>query len=208
MKEEKIQWKFQSKSDNFAFLIPDERASWGGDFFINKKNFNGAVDGDRVETIQVANPRWKKPEVKVLQVLTKRPKKKTKKEVLKTIEWIYTGWNWNFGFIDVEWEKKGYFVYGFKKNGAEDGNKVKADVVEYNGKQEAIVTKILEVEEEIIQWIFSDNDRFGFVRPDKKADDIFIAGSRKAEAEDGDRVEVKIIKKWGRRPEGVVIKVL
>ena len=35
-----------------------------------------------------------------------------------------------------------------------------------------------------------------FVKSEEKGtDDIFIAGSRKAEAQDGDRVEVKIIKK-------------
>jgi len=27
----------------------------------------------------------------------------------KKIEWIYAQWKWDFGFIDVEWEKKMIF---------------------------------------------------------------------------------------------------
>gem|GEM_PF-6474688 len=34
-------------------------------------------------------------------------------------------------------------MYGKKKNGAKDGDSVRADIVEYNGKEEGIVVEIL-----------------------------------------------------------------
>jgi hypothetical protein len=34
-------------------------------------------------------------------------------------------------------------VYGLKKNGARDGDKVRAEVSDFNGKPEAIVVEIL-----------------------------------------------------------------
>jgi len=128
--------------------------------------------------------------------------------VLKIVEGIYSGWDGNFWFIDVEGQTQGYFVYGKKKNWAQDWDKVQAEVVEFKGKDEAIVIKILWQEEELLEWVFKDNDRFGFVLPDDRSSDIFIAGSRKWEAQDRDRVEVKIIKRGGKNPEGIITKVL
>jgi exoribonuclease R len=46
------------------------------------------------------------------------------------------------------------------------------------------------------------------VKPDDKSGDIFIAGSRKGYAQDGDRVEVQIIKRGGKNPEGKITQVL
>lgn len=45
-----------------------------------------------------------------------------------------------------------------------------------------------------VTGVYSDMDGFGFVNPSDGSEDIFIAGSRKAEAETGDTVEVRIIK--------------
>jgi exoribonuclease R len=207
MKKEVIIWKFQSKAEHFGFVIPEERAYWGGDFFVNKDNFNGAKDGDKVEARELLNSKWKKPEAKILSVIGWK-KKVEKKPVLKVVEWIYSWWDGNFWFVDVEWQEQGYFVYGKKKNGAEDGDRVKAEVVDFKWKEEAIVIEVLGQETETLEWVFKDNDRFGFVIPDDKSWDIFIAGSRKWEAQDRDRVEVKIIKRWGKNPEWLITKVL
>lgn len=205
-KSEIILWKLEAKSDKFGFLIPNERSYYGGDFFVNIKNFNGAQDGDPVrgETIQ---GKGKKPEVRILEVVSgKSPK--NEKTVLKTVEGVYSWGNGDFGFVDVEWEEQWYFIYGKKKNGAQDGDRVRAEIVKYNGKQEGIVVEILGNSEIIISWKYSDNDKFGFVLPDDKSPDIFIAGSKKGEAQNGDRVQVKIIKEWGRRREGIIVEVI
>lgn len=203
---ETILWKFESKWGNFGFLIPNERSYYGGDFFVNIKNFNGAQDGDPVrgETIQ---GKGKKPEVRILEVVSRKPLK-NEKTVLKTVEGVYSWGNGDFGFVDVEWEEQWYFIYGKKKNGARDGDRVRAEIVKYNGKQEGIVVEILWGSDVIISWKYSDNDKFGFVLPDDKSGDVFIAGSKKGEAQNGDKVQVKIIKEWGRRREWVIVEVI
>lgn len=209
MKQEKIIWKFQSKTWKFGFVIPDDRSYYWWDFFVNIINFNHANDWDKVEALEIENSKWKKPEAKIVKVINWTDnQKKGSKEVIKIIEGIYTWWNWNFWFIDVEWQKKWYFVYWDKKNWAIDWDKVKAEVIMFKGKEEAIVKELLWQEVEIIEWIFKDNDRFWFVIPDDKSGDIFIAGSRKWEASNWDKVNVKIIKKWWKNPEWVIVKVL
>lgn len=111
---------------------------------MNKKNFAGAEDGNRVRAEVMERQSGKKPEVKIVEVFGKKEENSTKKyEVLKQIEGIYSGGSGDFGFVDVEGEQQGYFVYGLKKNGAKDGDRVKADVKNYNGKQEAVITEIL-----------------------------------------------------------------
>jgi len=207
MDKDIVVWKFQSKAEHFGFVIPEDRAYWGGDFFVNKSNFNWAKDEDKVEARILARSKWKKPEAKIINVLTWKPNK-PKKDVLKIVEWVYSGWDGNFGFVDVEGEEKGYFVYWKKKNWAEDWDSVKAEVTDFNWKPEAIVIEIMWQKQELLEWVFKDNDRFGFVLPDDKSWDIFIAWSRKGEAEEWDRVEVNIIKRWGKNPEGVITKVL
>lgn len=206
----RILGKFQCKKGDFGFVIPDDRSEWGWDFFVHQKNFCGAEDGQRVAAEILDRNSGKKPEAKVVEVFGSKKQEAAKKyEAVKVIEGIYSGGRGDFGFVDVEWEEQGYFVYGLKKNGAKEWDLVRADVKMYNGKEEAIVTEIMGIEDfEIKTGIFSDNDSFGFVKPDDKTDDVFIAGFRKADAKNGSKVEVKIIKKWGRRPEGVIVKVL
>lgn len=208
-KPQRILGKFQCKTGDFGFVIPDDRADWGGDFFVHKKHFYGAHDGQRVAAEILERVSGKKPEVKIIELFAKKRADDVKKyDVLKTVEWVYSWGNGDFGFVDVAWEEEWYFCYGLKKNGAQEGDRVRADIKRYNGKQEAVITEILEWNSEIVVGKYSDNDKFGFVKPEEKWVDIFIAGSKKAEAQNGDKVEVKIIKKWGRRPEWVILKVL
>lgn len=216
MKEEVIIWKLQAKAGKFGFVIPEDRDYYGGDFFVLNSNFNGANDWDKVEARELAKSKWKKPEVKIIKVLSwvnktvKSEKNNSNSwDVVKVVEWIYSWWDGNFGFIDVEWQEKWFFVYGHKKNGARDGDMVKADIIIFKDKEEAIVTEIiLGQQEELLEWVYRDNDRFWFVVSDNWEWDIFIAGSRKGYAQNWDRVEVKVIKRWGKNPEGVITRVL
>lgn len=204
---ERILWKFQCKSGEFGFIIPDDRADWGGDFFVHKKHFYGARDGQRVAAEVMERVSGRKPEAKITELFSLKQEVTKKYDVVKTIEWVFSWGNGDFWFVDVAWEEQWYFVYGLKKNGAKDGDRVTANIKKYNGKNEAIITDILDSEQEIVVGVYSDNEKFWFVKPET-GEDIFIAGSRKAEAKTGEKVEVKIIKRWGRRPEGVITKVL
>ena len=213
MKQEKeiITGKLECKTGKFWFFIPNERSYYGWDFFVTNKNFGGAKHGDKVKVEVLNNAKWKKPEARVIQVLTGKTQAEInapKREVLKVVEGIYSGGDGNFWFVDVAGQEKWFFVYGKKKNWARDGDRVRAEIVKYNGKEEAIVVKIFESEEEILDGVYTDNDRFGFVLPDDRSDDIFIAGSRKWEAQHRDRVRVKIIKRWGKNPEWLIVEIL
>jgi len=207
-------WKFQWW-ENFGFFIPSDREYYGGDFYVRKENFWLAQDWDKVEAKEIPVTKWKKPEAIITKAYWREIAKKP-----EFVEWIYSGWEGNFWFIDVEWNNKWLFVYWKKKNWAVDWDRVKAEVVDYNWKKEAIVVKIFETAEEVVIWKYIDKEKFWFVIPEngeiadeKQAKkwttgDIFIAWSRKNWAQDWDKVEVKIIKKWGKNPEGVIKKII
>lgn len=219
----KFQW-----GENFGFFIPTDRDYYGGDFYVAKEHFWYAQDWDKVEAREIINPKWKKPEAKITKAYWREPVK-----LPVFIEWIYSGGEGNFGFIDVEWNDKWIFVYWNKKNGAVDWDKVKAEVVDFNGRKEAVVVKVFKVAEELIIWKYRDKDSFWFVIPEKASQsstinvetiwedwkpvpeknkwtvwDIFIAWSRKNWAVTWDRVEVQIIKKWGKNPEGLIKRII
>jgi len=199
-----IYGKFQGW-ESFWFFIPENREEFWWDFYVRKENFWLAQDGDKVEARILKKSKGKKPEVKIITAYWRNPQKNQ----TKFIEWIYSWGDWNFGFIDVEGREKWYFVYWLKKNWAKDWDRVKAELVDFKWKKEAIVVKILNSEEELVVWRFQDRDRFGFVIPDEwKKNDIFIAWSRKNWAKDWEIVEVKIIKKWWKNPEGVIKRIL
>lgn len=203
MENELMIWKFQW-GGSFGFFIPDDREKYGGDFYVHKDNFKEAKNWDRVEAREMKYTKWKKPEAKIISVI----KNKQIHSKTEFVEWIYSGWDGNFGFIDIEWNDKWYFVYWNKKNWAKDGDKVKAELVDFKGRKEAIILEILGSEEEIVIWKYKDSDKFWFVIPENKTWDIFIAGSRKAWAVDWNKVEVKIIKRWWKNPEGVILRVV
>ena len=183
-------------------MIPDEKDVWESDFFVYEKNFGGAKDGQRVAAELMTRVSGRRPEAKIVEVFTKNTQENFEHKV---VEGVFSGGNGDFGFVDVAWEKQGYFCYGLKKNGAKDGDRVRAEIKKYNGKDEAVVLEILK-EEDLgrVSGVYSWLEKFWFVTPDDGSEDIFIAGSRKAEAVSWDKVEVRIIKAWGRRREGVV----
>ena len=201
MKKTLVERKFQ-QYPTYAFLIPHDRDYYGGDFFVPKKLYGGARDGDKVVGEVLENTTGKKPEVKIVEVI----KKPAREEEI--IEGTYSGWDGNFGFIDIEGREKWVFVYGRKKWEAQEGDKVKAKVQMYNGKEEGIVLEVLGSSQEEFAGYYTDNDKFGFVEPDEGDMDIFIAGSRKMWAQAGDYVEWVIIKNDGRRPEWVIKRII
>ncbi|MCH8518409.1 hypothetical protein LAT59_01410 [Candidatus Gracilibacteria bacterium] len=205
-KPARVLGKFQCKGTDYGFVIPDEKDLWESDFFVYEKNFGGAQDGQRVAAEVMTRVSGRRPEAKIVEVFSKNTQEKYEHTI---IEGVFSGGNGDFGFIDVPGEKQGYFCYGLKKNGAQDGDRVRAEIKKYNGKDEAIVLEILKAEElGRYEGVYSDMEKFGFVKPDDASGDIFIAGSRKAEAVSGDRVEVRIIKTGGRRREGVIERII
>lgn len=201
---ELMYWKFQG-GDKFGFFVPEDREAFWGDFYVDKENFWLAQDGDKVEARSLKKFKGKKPEAKIITAYGRTPQKNQ----AKFVEWIYSGWDGNFGFIDVEWNDKWFFVYGDKKNWARDGDKVKAEIVDFKWRKEGIVVKVFETEEELVIWRFQDRDKFGFVVPNEgKNNDIFIAWWRKNGAKDGETVEVKVIKRGGKNPEWVVKRII
>jgi exoribonuclease R len=212
---ETIVWKFQSW-EHFGFLIPKDRDFYGWDFYVRKKYFWWAEDWDKVEGVEIKST-WKKPEVRIVRVfwnLHHNPlpigegiNSMTSKGKWEFIEWIYSSWDWNFGFIDVEWQEKWYFVYWEKRWKACDWDKVKAQIVEFKWKKEAIVVKVFESEFGVVIWTFKDNNSFGFVITENDWD-IFIPWMKKNGAVEWNKVEVKITKFGKKNKEGIVLKIL
>lgn len=201
---ELMYWKFQG-GENFGFFIPDDREFYEWDFYVDKENFWLAQDWDKVEARELKKFKWKKPEAKIITAYGRTPQKNQ----AKFVEGIYSWWDGNFGFIDVEGKEKWFFVYGKKKNGAKDGDKVKAEIVDFKWQKEAIVVKIFETEDELVIWRFKDSDKFWFVIPDEgKNNDIFIAWSRKNWAKNWETVEVKIIKRGWKNPEWLIVRIV
>ena len=207
MKAEIITGKLQC-TEKFGFLIPDDRASYGWDFYVNKNNYNGAENGNIVEGTEIINPKWRKAEVKITKIIRGNKAEKKVDAQPQVVEWVYSAGAGDFGFVDIPWEAQGFFCYGNKKSWAQDGQRVRANIVDYRGKKEAIVTDILETQQVLIGGVFRDNDRFGFVTPNDGTEDVFIAGHRKLEARDGDKVKITIVESKGKKREGIVREVV
>lgn len=201
---EKIYWTFK-KYAHFGFLIPENRDYYGGDFFINKHHDLDALDWQRVIWRELPKAKGKKPEAKIIELLWKKTLREAKNKD-KTCTWVYVQTTPDFGFIEIPWKEKGYFVHSSKKWDAQNWDKVKATVTSYNGRDEAIVTEILKADELIVTWELKDNGDYGFVYTKKWNDDIFISASNYNGAVSWDTVQVRITKTWWRKPEWIVIK--
>ena len=199
---EHIRWSFK-KYAHFGFFIPDKRDQYGWDFYVTKHNDLWALDGQRVIAKELAKSKWKKPEVKIIELLSKDKVNNPEKEI-KTVKWVYIESSKDFWFVEVFGKEKWYFCHSSKNMDAQSWQKVKAKIASYNGKEEAIVIEMLE-DEPAIMWEFKDNWDFGFVYTKKWQDDIFISPVNYNWAKSWDVVEVRITKIWGRKPEGIII---
>ena len=203
-KHEIILGKLQA-GENFGFFIPDNRNDFGGDFFVNKKNFGWAKDWDLVKAVEI-KATGKKPEVKIVSI---KGEGKTLNDI--TIKWTFSFSNeGNWGYIDlvrvIDWKKidKWYFVHSKNFKWAKSWDQVKAKLQKHKWKLEAVVVKRLDDEREVFSGKYKDNWEFGFVIVEN-SDDIFVPEKWKNGSKSWDIVEAKIIDKSGRRPVGIII---
>ncbi|MDQ7009516.1 MAG: hypothetical protein Q9M94_04470 [Candidatus Gracilibacteria bacterium] len=188
--------------ENFGFFIPDERGNYGGDFYVNKKNFGGANNGDLVKAQEIQSS-GKKPEVKIISVKGSENEQNERFE-----EGIFSfSPDGNWGFVDTIGKNgigEGYFIHSKNVGEAKYGDFVKAKIERKNGKFEGNIVKILKDKFETIDGIYSNAGEFGFVKV-KSGKDIFIPKKWNFNTEDKQKVTAKIINKNGRRPEGIII---
>lgn len=122
-----------------------------------------------------------------------------------------------FGFVEIpgEEERQDIFIPEEQVGRALHGDTVQVTVQkeEKNGRRcEGAVTRILEHGIEEIVGTYEQSAGFGFAVPDNQrfARDIFIPQGKAMEAEDGDKVLVKIkdYGRGGKSPEGIVTEIL
>jgi len=199
-----ILWKLQAW-ENFWFFIPDNRDEFWWDFFVNKKNFGWAKNGDLVKAIEIQN-NGKKPEVKIISI---KWQTKTLNDII--IKWIFSFSNkWDWWYIDVvriiDWKKvdKWYFIHSKNIKNAQSWDYIKAKLQKHKWKLEAVVVKILDDKREIVRGKFKDNWDFWFVIIPKQQD-IFIPEKRIKNTKNWEIVDVKILDNSGRRPVWIII---
>jgi hypothetical protein len=120
----------------------------------------------------------------------------------------------DFGFIDVEWLEKGYFVYPKNLNGALDGDSVEVYIKVFNRRKEAVITKIIKRSERILVGTVDLVKDFAFVVLDNPAFkmDVHISNKKlakyKGSIKSGDKVAIKITKWEWKNPEGSIFEIL
>ncbi len=139
--------------------------------------------------------------------------KKNKKK--QNIEGIFRANEKGFGFVEIENQEEDLFVPAKHVNGALNGDTVRVSITkpkEGTKKAEVKVIKIVKRERETLVGIFQANKNFGFVVPDDKkfGTDVFVSKNKCKNANNNDKVIVKIIKypEKGKNAEGEIIEVL
>jgi len=143
--------------------------------------------------------------------------------------WIYNpNKTWSFWFVDVEWEKKWYFVHEKNKNFALPWDKVEFTLTNFNWKIEAKITNIIERTKPNIVWELILNTKnisqnkkeldskkiynpsYGFVIPKSSLykNDIFIPWSKLKNAKNWDIVLIKILNFIWKNPEWEIIEII
>lgn len=203
----KIKWVFQ-KFENYWFVIPKDKKIIKWDFYINKNNFFWAKNWDLVEIEVFEKNKWKNKEAKIINILEKEDNKKWEK-----IIWTYSiSRNWEFWFIDIEWQDKWFFVHNKNSLNAMDWDIVEAYIKIFNWKKEAEITKILEAKKRVIVWKFEIPKwkNYWFVIPKNKIykNDIFVAMSNANWAKNWDLVWVEVTKATSKNPEWKIKEIL
>lgn len=120
-----------------------------------------------------------------------------------------------FGFVRQE-EGGDIFIARSNMNGAMHGDLVEVDLLpEYlwaKKSKEGLIDKVLERANTEVVGTFQKNKRFGFVVPDdrKNTDDVFVRKSDFRNAQNGDKVVVKITKYPEKNvsAEGKIVEVI
>jgi exoribonuclease R len=189
--------------ENFGFFIPDDRDNYGWDFYVNKKHFWGAKNGELVKAVEIQSS-WKKPEAKIISV------KWSDNELNETFaEWVFSfSPDGNWGFVDTIWKEwtEWYFIHSKNVGWAQYWDYVKAKIEKKSWKLEGAIVKILKDKFEKIEWTYTDTGEFGFVKV-KSGQDIFIPWKWKFWAKEKEKVTAKIISKSWRRPEWIIVNI-
>ena len=118
----------------------------------------------------------------------------------------------NFGFVDVEWIEKWYFVIEKNRNWAFHWDEVEAETKIYRWKEEAIILSIKKRAVKNIIWTvqYKKWDSFAFVIPKWWIfkSDIFIPKKYLNKAKNDDIVNVEIIDFGWKNPKWKVVEIL
>ena len=118
----------------------------------------------------------------------------------------------NFGFVDVEWIEKWYFVIEKNRNWAFHWDEVEAETKIYRWKEEAIILSIKKRAVKNIVWTvqYKKWDSFAFVIPKWWIfkSDIFIPKKYLNKAKNDDIVNVEIIDFGWKNPKWKVVEIL
>ncbi|MCH2188348.1 ribonuclease R [Candidatus Gracilibacteria bacterium] len=125
---------------------------------------------------------------------------------------VYSKGKGSFGFVDMDNRPKGYFVFGGNTRDALSGDTVRAKIKTFKGREEAVITEVLERRKAPITGIFEHNKgkKFGFVVPKNPEfqKDIFIPKRFSHGARNGDMVAVEVTGWNGKSPEGKIVQVI
>ncbi|MDD5770074.1 MAG: ribonuclease R [Candidatus Gracilibacteria bacterium] len=122
--------------------------------------------------------------------------------------------NNDYGFVDVDGQEKGYFVYPRNLNSALDGDQVEAVLKIFNRRKEAVITKIITRADRVLVGTIELVKDFAFVILDNPAfkNDVHISNKKlskfKGLVKNGDKVAIKITLWEGKNPEGSIIEIL
>ena len=194
-----LRWVFH-KYPNYGFVIPDEREAFGWDFFINAKNQHGAEHEEIVIARVLPKSKWKKPEAKIIKI----PSKEIYKP--KIVEWIFVEHK-DFWFLEVPWRTKWIFVHKSHKKWARNGDRVQAELHNFQDKKEARIKEILIGQEKTFEWTFVSKWDFGFVLR-KTGSDIFVSESKSLGAISGDKVVVALTGAKWKKLEGIIREII
>ena len=112
-----------------------------------------------------------------------------------------------YGFIIFEDQK--YYVAGINTLNAHNNDLVEFELITYNGKQEAKITKVTKRETEEFTGVITVYDSFAFVSIKSFYEDVYIKKTKRFRAKTGDLVKIKIYD-WGnnnKKAEAKIVKI-
>lgn len=112
-----------------------------------------------------------------------------------------------YGFIIFEDQK--YYVAGINTLNAHNNDLVEFELITYNGKQEAKITKVAKRETEEFTGVITVYDSFAFVSIKSFYEDVYIKKTKRFHAKTGDLVKIKIYD-WGnnnKKAEAKIVKI-
>ncbi len=112
-----------------------------------------------------------------------------------------------YGFIIFEDQK--YYVAGINTLNAHNNDLVEFELITYNGKQEAKITKVAKRETEEFTGVITVYDSFAFVSIKSFYEDVYIKKTKRFRAKTGDLVKIKIydLGNNNKKAEAKIVKI-